>query len=143
EQGDGLACRLVLAGDVGEPFRSAPRIIVSRFRFRLCEPVRTLPSGRVAEARARRRDTLVQRRGPRAACRLGLSMGPVHRIQETKALDGAVMQVSAIALEWRGPADVDVPQIERCDAIDDPVRDPAPRPTGGLDAGRVEAGCDE
>ena len=66
----------------------------------------------------------------------------MHRIEQAECLDRAVAQVALVALERRAAANIDVPQVEGRISVDDPVREHLARPTGRLDADRIEASRD-
>ena len=62
---------------------------------------------------------------------------------EAERLDRAVGEMPAIGVERGEAADVDVPQVERRLAVDDPLGDELAGAAGIGDAGRVEAGAHE
>jgi len=63
------------------------------------EPVRALPSRDDAEDGAAGSQAIVQRRAAHAARRLGLTEGPVHRVEQSHHLRGALVQVAGVA--WK------------------------------------------
>ena len=70
----------------------------------------------------------MQGRAAHPARGLALSKGPVHRVEQAQRFDRAVAQIARIALERHHAADVDVPQVHRRVAIDDPFREHLPAP---------------
>ena len=78
-----------------------------------------------------------------AARRLRLAERPVHGVEQAERLDRAVLQITAVALERHDAPDVDVPEIHRRMAVDDPVGEHLAGAARRLDADRIEAGGDE
>src|SRR3979490_211176 len=63
----------------------------------------------------------------------------MHRIEQAERLDRALAPVAAVALERGAAANIDGPQVRGRMPVEDPVRQYLARPTGGLDADRIEA----
>ena len=63
----------------------------------------------------------------------------MHRVEQAKRLNGAVVQVGGVVLERHHASDVDVPEVHRGTTVDDPVGQDLAGTTGRLDADRVEA----
>src|SRR5258708_38487431 len=61
----------------------------------------------------------------------------------SQRLDGAVGEMAAVRMEGRKAADVDIEDIERRFAIDDPFSDQPAGATGIRNAGRIEARTNE
>src|SRR3989304_514521 len=101
------------------------------------------PAGAPAEAGPARRETVVERRPAYAPRRLDLAERPVHVVEQAERLGRPFAEVAPVALEGHEAADVDLPQIHRGVAIDDPVGDRPAGSTTGLEADRVEAGGHE
>src|SRR5579872_6477902 len=105
-----------------EPVLPPVAVLVARCAPRRAEPVGALVARHFAEAGARGPQALVERGAAHAARALRLAERPVHGVEETQGLDGTVAQIAAVPLEGRTAADVDVPEVERRVAVDDPVR---------------------
>src|SRR5207237_10559239 len=105
EDADGLAHGTMLLGGARKPVLAAPAVAIRRLDARRREPVRALPPERHAEARATRREALVEHARPDAARRVRLVERPVRRVRVTHHLDHALAQVSRVGLTRRRGAD--------------------------------------
>ena len=104
-------------------------------------PGRSQPAASAKHApRAFRR---AERRGARRPRRGVLAKRPVHRVQQPETFGHPVAQVTGVALERLHAPDIDIRQIHRRMAADDPFRQHLARAAGRLDADRVEAAGDE
>ncbi len=137
-----LAARALLVENVGEPSRRAERVRRPGASRRQ-EVVGALPVHLAAEHRALRGETIVERRAAQRPDGLELLARPAHRVVQAERLDGAVGEMAAIGVERREPAHVDVPQVERGVALDDPLGDEPARAAGVRDSRRVESCADE
>ena len=97
----------------------------------------------LAEAGAAAGEAVVQRRAPQRPRRLELAKGPVHGVQQPQALDRALAQIGAVAVEAAEPADIDLAEVHRRLAGDDPFGESASGTAGAGDTDRVEAGGEE
>ena len=89
------------------------------------------------------REPVVERRAAQRPHGLELLARPAHRVVQAERLDGAVGEVPAVRVERREAADVDVPQVDRRLAADDPLGDELAGAARVGDARGVEAGADE
>ena len=133
----------MLLGRVREPVLTAVRVLVARLDALGGVPVRALPAGHLAEARAARREPVVERRAADASRGLHLPERPVHLVQQPQGLGRPLVEVPAVALEGHEPPDVHLPQVHRRVAVHDPVGDRAPGAAARREAHGVEAGGDE
>jgi hypothetical protein len=62
----------------------------------------------------------------------------VHRVQQAERLHRAILQVLDVVLERHHPAHIDVPQVHRRMAVDDPVGKHFASTTSRLNPDRVE-----
>src|SRR5207244_4222089 len=88
-------------------------------------------------------ELVVERRRAQWPRCLELLARPAHRVVQAERFAGASCERLAVRGERREAADVDVPQVTRRFAFDDPFGD---QPAGAArvrDAGRVEAGGDK
>ena len=137
-----LAARALLVEHPREPRGGAQRRRRRALALRQ-EVVGALPAQLAAEHRALRGEPVVEGRAAQRAHRRELLARPAHRVVQAQRLDGAVGEVAAVRVERGEAADVDVPQVERRLAVDDPLRDELARAARVRDARRVEAGADE
>jgi hypothetical protein len=129
----------VLGAGVLEPVLPVPAIAVFARLTGIGEPVRPFPPRDLAEDRAGPFQVFMHRAPPHAARGFDLPVGPVIGIEKAEGLRHAFLQVSAVALERLGAADVDLPQVEGRLAIHDPLRQRHARAAGGHDPDGVVA----
>lgn len=104
------------------------------------EPERTLPAERLAETGAAGREAVVHRALPHGARSFPLPIGPVHVIDGAERLARAVAQIPLVDLEGVEPSDIDVGNIHRGLASDDPLGQRDPGTGRHLEPFRIEAG---
>ena len=143
EEPDRFTHGAVLVRRARKPVLATVAVAVGRFHPRLRVPVGALPAHHDTEARATGREPIVQHARANAARGQRLQERPVHRVEGAHHLHRAVAQVARVALEWRHPPDVDVPEIHRRLAAHDPLGHRAARARSRRDADGVEAGRDE
>src|SRR5207248_1520610 len=87
---------------------AAVAVGVARLGARGRKPVGALVARYLAEARAGGREPVVDDGLAHPARRLGLTVRPVHGVQEAERLHRTLAQVAGVALKRRAAADVDV-----------------------------------
>ena len=84
EHADCVAHRMMLCRRVGEPVLLAVGVLVLGLHTLGGEPVGAFPARHLTEARAARRQPIVQRRATNPARRRRLEERPVHRVEQTQ-----------------------------------------------------------
>src|SRR4029077_18873141 len=105
--------------------------------------IRALPVELAAEYCTLVLQAIVERRAAKRTHRRELLARPAHRVVQPERLRGAIEQVLAVGVERREAADVDVPQVERSLAANDPFGDELAGAAGVGDARGVEPGAHE
>src|SRR5437762_2882605 len=105
--------------------------------------VRAFPIELRSENCAFRFQPIVKRRAAQRPDGFQLFARPPHCVMQPQRLDGAVGKMAAIRMEGREAADVDIEDIERRFAVDDPFRDQPAGATCVRNAGRIETGANE
>ena len=72
-----------------------------------------------------------------------LTEWPVHCVQQTKRFDSAIVEVIAVALKRHDATNIDIPQIHRWTAINNPVGKHLACTTRRLNTDRVETCCNK
>src|SRR5262249_4487488 len=95
-----------------------------------------------AEGGARGPVSLLERESPEPTPERRLQCWPVHRVQPAERLGRLLAEPPAIVRPPAGPRDVDLGQVHRRVALDDPLPDGLPRSGAVDDPLRVEPGRD-
>ena len=143
KKADSLPYSLALPGAVLEPVLTAVAVLVCGLGPFRSVPVGSFPAEGLAVTGPRRHQPVVDRRPTHASGGLVLLERIVHRIKQPQALGHPFAQVLAVALERHVAADVDRPQIDRGDAVADPVGHDLADPAGRLEPDGVQPCRDE
>ena len=106
------------------------------------EPRRPLPARRLAERRTGGAELTFERQTSDASSRRGLERRPVHRVEAPEGLRRLLVEPSAIVGPPPRPRDVDLGEIHRGVAFDDPLGERLPCARAVDDSLRVEPGRD-
>ena len=143
EEPDRLPHRAVLGGSAAKPVLPPVAVSIHRLHAGRRVPVGALPAHHHAEARAARGEPIVERAPPHPARGGRLQVRPVRSVGRADHLARALPEIARVALERSDPADVDVPEIHRRLAPDDPLGHRLPRPRPRRDADGIEPGGHE
>jgi hypothetical protein len=122
EQADAVADRQMFVALVVEPVLPFPGIAVLALLALTREPVGPLPAGNLAEHRAACLQMFMERGAPDVPRGRHLPVGKMVGIEQAERLGDALSEIAAVLLERLGAADVDLPEIEGCFAVVDPLR---------------------
>ncbi len=142
DQTDTFADRPVLRGRVLEPVLSSVRVRVTGLDTVRCVPVGPLPAHRLPKAGAPACKPVVQRRLTDPPSGFILAKWPVHVVEQPKAFDDPLLQITGITLEGQHAANIDLPEIHAGIAVDDPFGQHLAGTPRGPDPDRVEPAGD-